>query len=37
MHRGRGMKMIEAAMHELEVSATEAGTAVLMRRRLAAP
>ncbi|MEA2392643.1 MAG: hypothetical protein QOJ82_534 [Solirubrobacteraceae bacterium] len=34
LHRGRGMQMIEAAMHELEVSATEAGTAVLMRRRL---
>jgi anti-sigma regulatory factor (Ser/Thr protein kinase)/putative methionine-R-sulfoxide reductase with GAF domain len=35
-HRGRGLKMIEAAMDELEVNTSEAGTEIVMRRRLVA-
>ena len=36
-HRGRGLKMIEAATDELEVNSSDAGTEVVMRRRLAGP
>ena len=35
-HRGRGLKMIEAAVDELEVTTTDAGTVVIMRHRIAA-
>ena len=35
-HRGRGLKMIEAAVDELDVATTDAGTVVVMRHRLAA-
>ncbi len=35
-HRGRGLKMIEAAMDEVEINTGETGTEVVMRRRLAA-
>ncbi len=34
-HRGRGLKMIEAAVDEVDVRSTDAGTEVLMRQRLA--
>jgi anti-sigma regulatory factor (Ser/Thr protein kinase) len=34
-HRGRGLKMIEAAVDEVDVRTTGAGTEVLMRQRLA--
>ena len=34
--RGRGLKMIEAAVDELEVTTTDAGTVVIMRHRIAA-
>jgi anti-sigma regulatory factor (Ser/Thr protein kinase)/putative methionine-R-sulfoxide reductase with GAF domain len=34
-HRGRGLRMIEATVDELDVRATREGTEVLMRRRLA--
>jgi anti-sigma regulatory factor (Ser/Thr protein kinase) len=34
VHRGRGLKMIEATVDELDVRATEAGTELVMRRRL---
>ena len=30
-HRGRGLKMIEAAVDELDVTTTDAGTVVTMR------
>jgi anti-sigma regulatory factor (Ser/Thr protein kinase)/putative methionine-R-sulfoxide reductase with GAF domain len=33
-HRGRGLKMIESAVDEVEVHSTGGGTEVLMRRRL---
>jgi serine phosphatase RsbU (regulator of sigma subunit)/anti-sigma regulatory factor (Ser/Thr protein kinase) len=33
-HRGRGLKIIEAAMDEVDVHADDAGTDVIMRRRL---
>jgi anti-sigma regulatory factor (Ser/Thr protein kinase)/putative methionine-R-sulfoxide reductase with GAF domain len=33
-HRGRGLKIIEAAMDEVDVHAGNAGTAVTMRRKL---
>jgi anti-sigma regulatory factor (Ser/Thr protein kinase) len=33
-HRGRGLKIIEAAMDEVDVHADSAGTAVTMRRKL---
>jgi anti-sigma regulatory factor (Ser/Thr protein kinase)/putative methionine-R-sulfoxide reductase with GAF domain len=33
-HRGRGLKMIEAAVDELDVSSTASGTEIRMRRRL---
>ena len=33
-NRGRGLRIIEAAMDELEIDAGEAGTRVVMRRRL---
>ena len=36
-HRGRGLRMIEAAVDELDVTTTDAGTVVTMRHRLAAP
>jgi anti-sigma regulatory factor (Ser/Thr protein kinase)/putative methionine-R-sulfoxide reductase with GAF domain len=36
-HRGRGLRMIESAMDELEVSTGETGTEVVMRRRLVTP
>jgi anti-sigma regulatory factor (Ser/Thr protein kinase) len=36
-HRGRGLKMIEAAMDEVEINSSEAGTEVVMRRRLTGP
>jgi serine phosphatase RsbU (regulator of sigma subunit)/anti-sigma regulatory factor (Ser/Thr protein kinase) len=35
VHRGRGLKMIEAAVDEVDVRSTVAGTEVLMRQRLA--
>jgi anti-sigma regulatory factor (Ser/Thr protein kinase) len=35
-HRGRGLKMIEASVDELDVRSTDAGTEVIMRRRLGA-
>jgi anti-sigma regulatory factor (Ser/Thr protein kinase)/putative methionine-R-sulfoxide reductase with GAF domain len=34
-YRGRGLQMIEASVDEVDVHATDAGTEVLMRRRLA--
>lgn len=34
--RGRGLKVIEAAVDELEVTTTDAGTVVIMRHRIAA-
>jgi anti-sigma regulatory factor (Ser/Thr protein kinase)/putative methionine-R-sulfoxide reductase with GAF domain len=34
-HRGRGLRMIEATVDELDVHATDEGTEILMRRRLA--
>lgn len=33
-HRGRGLKIIEAAMDEVEIHADNTGTAVTMRRKL---
>jgi anti-sigma regulatory factor (Ser/Thr protein kinase) len=33
-HRGRGLKIIEAAMDEVDIHADNAGTAVTMRRKL---
>jgi anti-sigma regulatory factor (Ser/Thr protein kinase) len=33
-NRGRGLKMIAAAVDELDVHTTDAGTEVVMRRRL---
>jgi anti-sigma regulatory factor (Ser/Thr protein kinase)/putative methionine-R-sulfoxide reductase with GAF domain len=35
-HRGRGLKMIEAAVDELDVTTTETGTEVVVRHRLRA-
>jgi PAS domain S-box-containing protein len=35
-HRGRGLKIIEGLMDEVEVSTEEGGTVIRMRRRLAA-
>jgi anti-sigma regulatory factor (Ser/Thr protein kinase) len=34
-HRGRGLRMIEATVDEFDVRATDEGTEILMRRRLA--
>ncbi len=34
-HRGRGLKMVEAAVDELDVTTTDAGTVVTMRHRIA--
>jgi anti-sigma regulatory factor (Ser/Thr protein kinase)/putative methionine-R-sulfoxide reductase with GAF domain len=36
-NRGRGLKIIAAAVDELDLHTTEAGTEVVMRRRLGAP
>jgi PAS domain S-box-containing protein len=36
MHRGRGLKIIEGLMDDVEVSAEPEGTVITMRRRLAA-
>jgi anti-sigma regulatory factor (Ser/Thr protein kinase) len=36
-HRGRGLKIIDGLMDEVEVKADQGGTAVRMRRRLRAP
>ena len=36
VHRGRGLKMIEAAVDELDVTTSDAGTVVTMRRRIGA-
>jgi anti-sigma regulatory factor (Ser/Thr protein kinase)/putative methionine-R-sulfoxide reductase with GAF domain len=36
-HRGRGLKMIEAAIDELAVTTGETGTEVVMRHRLGSP
>ncbi len=33
-HRGRGLKLIEAAMDEVEIDRSDAGTTVVMRRRV---
>jgi anti-sigma regulatory factor (Ser/Thr protein kinase) len=35
-HRGRGLKVVEAAMDEVEVRPSDSGTEVLMRRRVPA-
>jgi anti-sigma regulatory factor (Ser/Thr protein kinase)/putative methionine-R-sulfoxide reductase with GAF domain len=34
VHRGRGLKMIEASVDDLDVRATTAGTEVMLRRRI---
>jgi anti-sigma regulatory factor (Ser/Thr protein kinase) len=34
VHRGRGLKLMEATVDELDVRATTTGTEVLMRRRI---
>ena len=33
-HRGRGLKLVKAAMDEVEIDSSDSGTAVLMRRRM---
>jgi anti-sigma regulatory factor (Ser/Thr protein kinase)/putative methionine-R-sulfoxide reductase with GAF domain len=33
-HRGRGLKLVRAAMDEVEIDSSDSGTAVIMRRRL---